>query len=44
MSGLESLATDGPAMLNHSGGVYDIVSWDARGIGPYTLYVIILLQ
>ncbi|KAJ8489504.1 hypothetical protein ONZ51_g2891 [Trametes cubensis] len=36
VSGLESLATDGPAMLNHSGGVYDIVSWDARGIGPYT--------
>ncbi|KAI0355780.1 alpha/beta-hydrolase [Trametes cingulata] len=36
VSGLESLATDGPAMMNHSGGVYDIVSWDARGIGPYT--------
>ncbi|KAI8992877.1 alpha/beta-hydrolase [Trametes punicea] len=36
VSGLESLATDGPALLNHSGGVYDIVSWDARGIGPYT--------
>ncbi|KAI0330979.1 alpha/beta-hydrolase [Cubamyces sp. BRFM 1775] len=36
VSGLESLATDGPAMLNHSGGVYDIVSWDPRGVGPYT--------
>ena len=44
MSGLESLATDGPAMLNHSGGVYDIVSWDARGIGPYTWFVFPLYQ
>ncbi|KAI0665895.1 alpha/beta-hydrolase [Trametes maxima] len=36
VSGLESLTTDGPALLNHSGGVYDIISWDTRGIGPYT--------
>ncbi|KAI0645974.1 alpha/beta-hydrolase [Trametes meyenii] len=36
VSGLESLATDGLALLNHSGGVYDIISWDTRGIGPYT--------
>ncbi|OSC97434.1 alpha/beta-hydrolase [Trametes coccinea BRFM310] len=36
VSGLTSLATDGPKLMNHSGGVYDIISWDARGIGPYT--------
>ncbi|KAJ3014441.1 hypothetical protein NUW54_g1306 [Trametes sanguinea] len=36
VSGLTSLATDGAKLMNHSGGVYDIVSWDARGVGPYT--------
>ncbi|OSC97433.1 alpha/beta-hydrolase [Trametes coccinea BRFM310] len=35
-SGLTSVAIDGPKLMNHSGGFYDIVSWDPRGVGPYT--------
>ncbi|KAM5533232.1 hypothetical protein V8D89_013097 [Ganoderma adspersum] len=36
VSGLSSLATDGEALMNRTGGAYDFVSWDPRGVGPYT--------
>ncbi|KAI1785748.1 alpha/beta-hydrolase [Ganoderma leucocontextum] len=36
VSGLSSLATDGEALMNRTGGAYDFISWDPRGVGPYT--------
>ncbi|KAI0762144.1 alpha/beta-hydrolase [Trametes elegans] len=36
VSGLDSLATDGPAIIEQTGGAYDIVSCVPRGVGPYT--------
>ncbi|RPD53038.1 alpha/beta-hydrolase [Lentinus tigrinus ALCF2SS1-6] len=35
-SGLQALQTDAEALMNRTGGTYDIVSWDPRGVGPYT--------
>ncbi|KAH9942522.1 alpha/beta-hydrolase [Epithele typhae] len=36
VSGLQSLIDDTPALMNRTGGAYDFVSWDPRGVGPYT--------
>ncbi|TBU61574.1 alpha/beta-hydrolase [Dichomitus squalens] len=36
VSGLTSLSTDAEALMNRTGGAYDFVSWDPRGVGPYT--------
>lgn len=36
VSGLSSLATDAEALMNRTGGAYDFISWDPRGVGPYT--------
>lgn len=35
--GLLALWQDGDALLNRTGGAYDIVSWQLRGNGPFTL-------
>ncbi|KAI9058622.1 alpha/beta-hydrolase [Trametes sanguinea] len=36
-SGLDTLNTIGPELVALSGGRYDIVSWDPRGVGPLTV-------
>ncbi|RDX41793.1 alpha/beta-hydrolase [Lentinus brumalis] len=36
VSGLQSLVDDTSALMNRTGGAYDFVSWDPRGVGPYT--------
>ena len=37
-SGLQALDADAPVLLNLSGGLFDIVSWDPRGVGSLTVY------
>ena len=36
VSGLTSLVENADSLLNRTGGAYDFVSWDPRGVGPYT--------
>ncbi|KAI0779308.1 alpha/beta-hydrolase [Fomes fomentarius] len=36
VSGLTSLVDDSEALMARSGGAYDFISWDPRGVGPYT--------
>ncbi|KAI0369591.1 alpha/beta-hydrolase [Pilatotrama ljubarskyi] len=36
-SGIASLNAETQALLNLTGGNYDIVSWDPRGVGPLTI-------
>ena len=38
-SGLDSLDVDADVLVNLTGGVYDVVSWDPRGVGSLTVYV-----
>ncbi|KAI0350500.1 alpha/beta-hydrolase [Trametes cingulata] len=36
-SGIASITGNTEVLLNLTGGVYDIVSWDPRGVGPLTI-------
>ncbi|KAI1791401.1 alpha/beta-hydrolase [Ganoderma leucocontextum] len=36
-SGLEALDADAEILLNLTGGLYDLVSWDPRGVGSLTI-------
>lgn len=36
-TGVGYIALDGPQILNTTGGNYDIVSWDPRGVGVDTM-------
>ncbi|KAI0744279.1 alpha/beta-hydrolase [Daedaleopsis nitida] len=36
VSGLQALVDDTEALMARTGGAYDFVSWDPRGVGPYT--------
>lgn len=38
-SGLAALDQLGSMVLGLTGGHYDLVSWDPRGVGPLTMYV-----
>ncbi|KAI0350509.1 hypothetical protein OH77DRAFT_1430975 [Trametes cingulata] len=37
VSGLEALGSASSLLLNYTGGQYDIVSWDPRGVGSLTI-------
>lgn len=39
MSGIETLNSISALVLNSTGGEFDIVSWDPRGVGSLTVYV-----
>lgn len=34
-SGVETIQAQGPLISQITGGVYDAVSWDPRGVGSY---------
>ena len=36
MSGLQALADYSDELMARTGGIYDFISWDPRGVGPYT--------
>ena len=38
-SGVDAVNDDGETLLEVTGGLYDIVSWDPRGVGALTMYV-----
>lgn len=37
ISGLQRLAQNKDTLMAIGGGVYDIVSWDIRGVGNFTM-------
>ena len=41
--GLESMSLIVPLLNNLTGGTYDLVSWDPRGVGALTMYVGLIL-
>ena len=38
-SGIGFIPSIGPLISQQLGGTYDIISWDPRGVGDYTLHV-----
>ena len=41
LSGIEALDQWNELLLNQTGGEYDIVTWDPRGVGALTVYVFV---
>lgn len=41
-SGVDTIASLGETISNHTGGIYDIISWDPRGVGKFTMSVTFL--